>query len=357
MSLALCGRECRPRAPVQDRRTTTICAFSSVRLWIKLRLNFPIFSGFGQFGPPHLVPWETGPRRPFSTTDMHSASSLGSGASARAVTTSIGFGRFVHKILDPQRVNGGRRAGDLHGLAQKRRLLADALDQMDLRTFGVGERAGDAPCPGNPAPEPRSAQTLASGARARSCSEFGDMPGPEHRDRRGRDQIGRAACQAISSSTKRSSRAAVSRETGGQGQGAFAVGGQVERFARSRRPRPPRSCGAAIALAALPVDMGRQQRQRRRRDAIEPARLADGARPCGLQLVADFVGEPGQRSRSRCRRQERGSRRGDRTPRRPPAGRDRPRTWHRSRAARRSWVEFAEAPARCARCRPMPMSG
>ncbi len=44
----------------------------------------------------------------------------------------------------------------------------------------------------------------------------------------------------------------------------------------------------------LPPYMGHQERQRRRSDAIETAGLADGPRPMGLQLLADFVRKPGQ---------------------------------------------------------------
>ena len=44
--------------------------------------------------------------------------------------------------------------------------------------------------PGKPAPLPRSTQIRASGARSRSWSEVGDVPGPELRDRVPPDQIG-----------------------------------------------------------------------------------------------------------------------------------------------------------------------
>ncbi len=40
--------------------------------------------------------------------------------------------------------------------------------------------------------------------------------------------------------------------------------------------------------------MSHEQRQRRRRDAVDSAGLADGPRPVGLQLMADLVRKPGQ---------------------------------------------------------------
>ena len=98
----------------------------------------------------------------------------------------------------------------------------------------VSARAQAMTMPGNPAPDPRSAQTLACGARSRSCSESAicrvQTTGIVERAIR---LV--CSCQASSSATKRSRRADVSRETGVRASSAFAVGGKVERFARSRR--------------------------------------------------------------------------------------------------------------------------
>src|ERR1700686_2484883 len=87
-------------------------------------------------------------------------------------------------------------------------------------------------------------------------------------------------CQSSSTTTKRSSRSNVSRETG------------VNAKARLRSAA---SSGDSATLPALPAQMRDQERQRRRRDAIDAAGVADGARPVRLQLVGDLVGQSRQR--------------------------------------------------------------
>ena len=110
------------------------------------RLNVPTFSGFGQFGTLHLVPWETDPCARFSTADTRPPAAPASGASARAVTTSIGSGSVFDKIFDPHR--DGPSAGApvaRDRFAQEGRLLGAAFDQMHMRARRVRQRAGDAP--------------------------------------------------------------------------------------------------------------------------------------------------------------------------------------------------------------------
>src|SRR5579864_7696008 len=88
-------------------------------------------------------------------------------------------------------------------------------------------------------------------------------------------------CHASKVSTKRSSRSNVSRETG------------VSSSARARSAA--RSGNLATGgFPALPAQMSDQQGQRRRRDAVNAAGMADGARPVGLQLVAHLVGQARQ---------------------------------------------------------------
>ena len=58
--------------------------------------------------------------------------------------------------------------------------------------------------------------------------------------------------------------------------------------------RRSRSCHAAVALAAFAVNVRRQQRQRGRRNSIDPAGMADRAWSMHLQLMPHFVGKSGQ---------------------------------------------------------------
>src|ERR1700675_592638 len=93
------------------------------------------------------------------------------------------------------------------------------------------------------------------------------------------------SCHAVKTSTKRSRRAAVSRETGVR---ASALARSVTRSGRA-------TCGLTGRLAVLAAYVSHEQRQRRRGDAIDAAGMADGSRPVRLQLVADFVRQAGER--------------------------------------------------------------
>src|ERR1700683_72849 len=53
--------------------------------------------------------------------------------------------------------------------------------------------------------------------------------------------------------------------------------------------------GPTIGFAVLPSRMRHQERQGRRRDAVDPAGLAYGPRLMGLQLMADFIRKPRKR--------------------------------------------------------------
>src|ERR1700719_5049573 len=79
-------------------------------------------------------------------------------------------------------------------------------------------------------------------------------------------------CQSSSTATKRSSRSNVSRETG---------------VSAKARLRSTVNSGDSATLPALPAQMRDQERQRCRRDAVDAASVADGARPVHVQLVAD----------------------------------------------------------------------
>src|SRR6202035_5748799 len=87
-------------------------------------------------------------------------------------------------------------------------------------------------------------------------------------------------CHSSSTPTKRSSRSNVSRETGVS--------------AKARR-RSAASSGDSATLPALPPQMRDQERQRRRRDAIDTTGVTNGARPMHFQLVADLIGQSRQR--------------------------------------------------------------
>ena len=149
-----------------------------------------------------------------------------------------------------------------------------AFDQMDLRPR-LSASAQAITRPGNPPPEPRSTQRWRA-ARGQELQRIGDVAGPELGHRRRRDQVALCACQLSSSSTKRSSRSAVSRETGASAsaasRSAASIGSRASCCAPclrghaaardSARFSPPaatcRACGRARpAASALPASCRR----------------------------------------------------------------------------------------------------
>src|ERR1700688_2470972 len=89
-------------------------------------------------------------------------------------------------------------------------------------------------------------------------------------------------CHSSSTATKQSSRSNVSRETGVSAKARLRSAASSGDSATGRFP-------------ALPAQMRDQERQRRRRDAIDAASVANGEWPARLQLLADLVGQSRQR--------------------------------------------------------------
>ena len=141
--------------------------------------------------------------------------------------------------------------------------------------------------PGKPPPDPKSTHTSACGASATSCSESATCRVQTCAIVDGAIRLIRR-CQLSSSSTKASSRFCVSRETGVSVSARFLSAAEIAL---------PAACSRRLRgkfFAAL--DMRDQQRQRRRRHAIDAARMSDGARPMRLQFLFRFVRQSRQRS-------------------------------------------------------------
>src|SRR5438552_1332091 len=221
---------------------------------------------------------------------------------------------------------------------------------------GVSASAQARTTPGNPPPLPRSIHALADGASVRSCNEsemwrvqrLGSVDGATRLV---------FACHSVSSSTKRSSRVSVSRETGvraraaalsdGDGEAlclmalvmSVALGASSLRANGSRESAPDdrlRKANPAgipktefcfvvsrLAMTALKLlqngvraltvvsretnlgrrlrgpapsfatQIGRQDSKSGRRHSLEPSGLPHGPRPRGVELSANFIGKPG----------------------------------------------------------------
>src|ERR1700756_1768170 len=137
--------------------------------------------------------------------------------------------------------------------------------------------------PGNPPPEPRSAHLRACGAIEMSCSESAMWRVHSVGTVEAAIKFMRP-CQSISSATKRSRRAAVSRETGTSASAR----------ARSAERSGCATCWFARRAAARAAQIRHQERQRGGRHAIDAACMSDRARAMQLQFMAYFVGEAGQ---------------------------------------------------------------
>ena len=91
-------------------------------------------------------------------------------------------------------------------------------------------------------------------------------------------------CASTAAAIRRSGRAAPLFHVKQASSSQRAVGAIV-------RHRSGRRAGSSRAGRPLPADMRDQEGQRRRRDAVDPAGLADGARAVRVQLLPDLVRE------------------------------------------------------------------
>ena len=154
---------------------------------------------------------------------------------------------------------------------------------MHVRARDLGEQARQRDA-GKAAAGAEIDPDLASGAEREELQRIGDMAGPDLRQRRGRDEVG--GLLPGGQQRRRSDRAALPFHVKRDSAPAPA---------RGRRCAPAHACAARRADAAFPAHMRGEQRERRRRHAVEPPGLADGARPRGRELLPRFVGEAGHR--------------------------------------------------------------
>ncbi len=226
-------------------------------------------------------PLGNSPIAPFFNSGDASASNLASGAKARAVTTSIGSGARLAK-------SAIRSAWTIAGAPVSRtasRRKAAFLPMLSTRWTcapGVSASAQAIAKPGNPPPEPRSTQIFAPGAKSRSCKESAIWRVQTVNSVDAAIRFIRC-CHCNRSATKRSRRAAVSRETG--------VSPRPR--ARSAVRSGAATCGFGCGLAVLPAHMSGQQRQGHGRDPFNSAGVTDRPRPLRLQLVPDLIGKTG----------------------------------------------------------------
>ena len=144
---------------------------------------------------------------------------------------------------------------------------------MNLGPRLPGERTGDRD------PRETAARTQISphpglGRQIQELERIGNMAGPQRGKRRWRDEI-EFALPAQELSTKISSRASVSRETGTSAR-ARALSSP-----RLRVPCPFLLTQFSLTFFAAP-NVRNKQRQRRRRDAVDAARMSDRARTMRL---------------------------------------------------------------------------
>ena len=197
---------------------------------------------------------------PFSKAAARASAVRRAAPAPRAVTTSARLVEVLHEILDPHSMD--HRPGRRMWRTASRRNAA-FLPLLSTRWTAAPARSASAQAitsPGKPAPEPRSTQRLASGASGQELERVGDVPGPDLRDRRGRDQIGLRLPSQQQARRTRSSRAAVSRETGtsssararsaARSAGAIFCCGVCAMAHAAGRPLPRRTCATSSVSAA-----------------------------------------------------------------------------------------------------------
>ena len=82
-----------------------------------------------------------------------------------------------------------RRCRDAHGFAQEGRLLGDSLDEMDTDVRRPGHGAGQDDA-GEAATAAEVGPTFGRWGESDELKRVGDVPGPEVRQCRGRDEVG-----------------------------------------------------------------------------------------------------------------------------------------------------------------------
>ena len=154
------------------------------------QIESPRVSAFFDFRSDNPGLCERARVRPSVSHGSASSSSVGSGASARAVTIS-GLPNNLIGILDALGMNAWPAASNCaERRLQERRLLAVAFDQIDRRARSLSPAGSAMTAPGKPPPEPRSTQRSACRLRvapAARCRGYGASR--DRRQRRRRDQI------------------------------------------------------------------------------------------------------------------------------------------------------------------------
>ena len=269
----------------------------NARSWIGLArdqccLNFPTFSGFGQFSLYILALGKQAHGSPFQQRIGRCQAVASSGASARAVTTSR---RFAEVLPTKSSIRTG-----VDDRRQPRKARPPRAERRpSWRCFRP-----DAPRAAGPA----SAQAITSPGKSGARAEVDPDP-RVRRQRRGagasrrcagsrsarasrRDQIDPGL--PFQQQRRRSDRAAPMFHVKQASARARGRGPRTSRRARARYPAPcptavrvmPLRWPACARPARLAADMRHQQRQRRRRHAVDAAGLADGARPVRLRASA-----------------------------------------------------------------------
>ena len=206
ISLRHVGHLDRPLTPLQPCGRQRCGPPVWSRLATKSASMFQYLDACGQFGLYILSLEKQALVHLFSTADRPCSQQVGSGASARAVTTSSVLLERLHKVLDPLAMDMRRRAGDACRPAAGTRPSSVAFDQMHDGARPVQQAHRRSPSPGNPPPVPRSTQYLRVRRERQKLERVGDMPRPHAAG--GSTARSDCASAAIAAAARRSDRAA-----------------------------------------------------------------------------------------------------------------------------------------------------
>ena len=292
----------------------------------------------GSIQPLHLVPSETGRPCPFSTAELRSRSA---GRAAPAPEPSRRRTARASRTQNPRFARAWTIAGSASSVTAARRNAAffcAALDQVHLGAGLSGQRASDH---NSREAAARSRGRPSRGRSARAREAAANRRRGESRSEESSRMPTRLVdlCHLSSRSTNCSSRSHVSRETVSPNKAmAWALSwalGSADRCAGHRRWRRRQRAEVAADFRLSAPHMRDQERQRRRRHAVDPPRLADRPGPDRFQLLPHFHRQRRHAPNNRGPPAAPRLRHADRPPRRPPGGRDRPHTWRRFRPAAR----------------------
>ena len=232
------------------------------------------------------------------------------------------------------------RPSSVFACCEERALLVARVEQRHVAASGRAIASG---MPGKPAPVPTSSERAARRSRCGRTREAVEQVQHHH-------LLGLAHRREVVHAVPLRDAARGARRAASRCAGGNVEAHRREALGDAARRGVMRCCFSRAAACDAALQVHQQQRDRRRRDALDARGLADGLGPMLRELLLHFLRQAAHATRSRGRREAPASpaRAGARL--RPSGARCSPRTWLRSRPARRRRRRVAGRPSAATRC-------